>query len=581
MNRYRIFDLPAALAGCALAALFAAPETSHAVDFAAMECGSLGQPACSVAPATYESQKPKGCPDGSFFDPINGGSCWSCPSGTVRQVTPVNSGNACLRPPGETTARAKRNGRGKGLIGTDCPKGQFWDPNGYCWSCPSGYARTAAPVTAKNACTKWRGPSFARATLRKRLACPDGSFFDPTRGGSCWSCPEGYVRTLVPVNEPNACAAGNLVAGASPVFGLCDDGLANVGGRCFERNRCGALGERPCLLVERIPSCDAGLAEDFLNNRCVEDRLGQTACRALVDALWGGQEVAALLSQAPKPADLLEFALDQHGTTAELRRKAEAARERGEEYMTDAIVSRVIPEAGPILAKLNAPASRTLVREMFSAETVCGGDLARMDRLLTMYDLVPPGLLAEIERARPNPAIIFGALPMLGISSAHADDNWDPIPLADPLWRHFFIGYQVTLSGAKGLGGGISIIGVTDLRGNGGFYLEPQVKAVTNVGGGADVRVLFFWEANMNTFGGLGFGIGGTGPSPKGQGVVSLGVDLILESNLFLPGIGLGAGVGKSKLPVDGSLSAAWAFPLSQYCASTPERSCDNCSCLK
>ena len=205
------------IAGFVLAALFAAPETSHAVDFAAMECGSLGQPACSVAPATYESQKPKGCPDGSFFDPINGGSCWSCPSGTVRQVTPVDSGNACLRPPGETTARAKRNGRGRGLIGTDCPKGQFWDPNGYCWSCPSGYARTAAPVPAKNACTKWRGPSFARATLRKRLACPDGSFFDPIRDGSCWSCPEGYVRTLVAVNEPNACAAGNLVAGASPV----------------------------------------------------------------------------------------------------------------------------------------------------------------------------------------------------------------------------------------------------------------------------------------------------------------------------------------------------------------------------
>lgn len=568
------------IAGFTLAALFAAPETGHAVDFAAMDCDSLDQPACSVAPATYESQKPKGCPGGSFFDPIDGGSCWSCPSGTVRQVTPVNSGNACMRPPGETTARAKRHGRGTGLLGTDCPKGQFWDPNGSCWSCPRGYARTAAPVTAKNACTRWRGPSFTRATLRKRLACPGGSFFDPTRGGSCWSCPDGYVRTLVPVDEPNACAAGNLVAGVSPVLGLCDDGLANVGGRCLERNRCGALGERPCLLVERIPSCDAGLAEDFLNNRCVEDRIGQTACRALVDALWGGQEVAALLSQAPKPADLLKLALDQHGTTAELRRKAEAARRRGEEYMTDAIVSRVIPEAGPILAKLNDPASRTLVREIFSAETICGGDLTRMDRLITMYDLVPPSLLAEIEQARPNPAIIFGALPMLGISSAHAD-NWDPVPLADPLWRHFFIGYQVTVSGAKGLGGGISIMGVTDLRGNGGFYLEPQIKAVTNVGGGADVRLLVFWTANMNTFAGLGFGAGVNVANPKAKEVASLGMDFIFESNLGVPGIGIGGGVGLSKSKVDAGLSAAWAFPLNQYCASTPERSCDDCSCLR
>ncbi|MEX0709092.1 MAG: hypothetical protein WD078_14100 [Woeseia sp.] len=565
----------------AIALLLGAPETGHAVDFDAMQCGSLDQPACSVAPAAYESQKPSGCPKGSFFDPIDGGSCWSCPSGTVRNVTAVDSANACMRPPGETAVKAKRHGRGKGLLGTDCDKGEFWDPNGSCWSCPRGYTRTAAPVTAKNACTKWRGPSFTKAALEKRLACPDGSFFDPSRGGSCWSCPEGYVRTLAGVSASNACAAGNLVAGVSPVLGLCDDGLANVGGRCYERNRCGALGERPCLLVERIPSCDAGLAEDFINNRCVEDRLAETACRALVGALWGGQEVAALLSQAPKPADLLDLALDQHGTTAELRRKVDDARKRGEEFMRDAFVKRVIPEAEPIVALLNNPASGALVREIFSADTICGGDLERMDRLITLYNLVPPSVLAEIESARPFPGIIFGALPILGISSAHADEEFDPIPLANPLWRHFFIGYQLTLSGAKGVGGGISITGVTDLRGNGGFYLAPHLQAVTNIGGGVDVRLPLFSKANMSTFKGLGFGLGATGPSPKGGEVVSLGVDLIFEPDLFLPGAGLGAGAGMSKLPGDVGLSAAWSFPLNQYCASTPDQACENCSCLK
>lgn len=575
---YRLF--PHMITSFAIAMLLSAPEVGHAVDFDAMQCGNLDQPACSVAPAAYESQKPSGCPKGSFFDLIDGGSCWSCPSGTVRNVTAVDSTNACMRPPGETTAKAKRHGRGKGLLGTDCARGQFWDPNGYCWSCPGGFTRTAAAVTAKNACTKWRGPSFTEAALKKRLACPDGSFFDPIRGGSCWSCPDGYVRTLVAVTESNACAAGNLVAGASPVLGLCDDGLANVGGRCYERNRCGALGERPCLLVERIPSCDPGLAEDFLNNRCVEDRFAETACRALVGALWRGQEVAALLSQAPKPADLLNLALDQHGTTAQLRRKVDDARRRGDEFMRDALVSRVIPEAGPILARLNDPASSALLREIFSADTICGGDLERMDRLITLYNLVPPSALAELQRARPTPAVIWGAA-LLGISSAHADEEWDPIPLADPLWRHFFIGYQLTLSGAKGIGGGISVTGVTDLRGNGGFYLAPQITAVTNIGGAADVRLLLFPKANMNSFKGLGFGLGATGPSPKGQGVVSLGVDLIFESDLFLPGAGLGAGAGKSALPGDVGLSAAWAFPLNQYCASIPEQACENCSCLK
>ncbi|MDZ7769260.1 MAG: hypothetical protein U5K38_09355 [Woeseiaceae bacterium] len=234
------------------------------------------------------------------------------------------------------------------------------------------------------------------------------------------------------------------------------------------------------------------------------------------------------------------------------------------------------------MALLNTPASGALVREIFSADTICGGDLERMDRLITLYNLVPPSVLAEIESARPTPTgIIFGALPILALSSAHADEEFDPIPLANPLWRHFFIGYQLTLSGAKGVGGGISVTGVTDLRGNGGFYLAPHVQAVTNIGGGVDVRLLLFSKANMSTFKGLGFGLGATAPSPKGGEVVSLGVDLIFEPDLFLPGAGLGAGAGMSKLPGDVGLSAAWAFPLNQYCASIPDQACENCSCLQ
>lgn len=87
----------------------------------------------------------------------------------------------------------------------------------------------------------------------------------------------------------------------------------------------------------------------------------------------------------------------------------------------------------------------------------------------------------------------------------------------------------------------------------------------------------------MNTFGGLGFGAGVSVPMPRAREVASPGVDLVFESSLDVPGIGIGGGVGKSKLDLrlEGGLSAAWAFPFSQYCASTPERSCENCSCLK
>ena len=32
---------------------------------------------------------------------------------------------------------------------------------------------------------------------------------------------------------------------------------------------CGAKNQRPCTIFERIPSCDAGLVEDFARNLCV------------------------------------------------------------------------------------------------------------------------------------------------------------------------------------------------------------------------------------------------------------------------------------------------------------------------
>ena len=42
-----------------------------------------------------------------------------------------------------------------------------------------------------------------------------------------------------------------------------------VKGRCYKKGDCGKDGRRPCLLVERIPSCNSGLAEDFKDNICI------------------------------------------------------------------------------------------------------------------------------------------------------------------------------------------------------------------------------------------------------------------------------------------------------------------------
>jgi microsomal dipeptidase-like Zn-dependent dipeptidase len=47
-------------------------------------------------------------------------------------------------------------------------------------------------------------------------------------------------------------------------FKSCDDDLVEWDRKCFTRNECGRLGERPCLLIERPNSCNEGLVESGL-----------------------------------------------------------------------------------------------------------------------------------------------------------------------------------------------------------------------------------------------------------------------------------------------------------------------------
>jgi hypothetical protein len=162
-------------------------------------CSWYGEPAqfLGKAPSTT-------CASGFFFDPQNGGECWSCPSGYIRNVSAVGSNDACWKAVSENLKRATKVGA------TGCPGGTFHDPRngGECWSCPSGYMRTLAPVTAGDACAKDLifGPKSSATFHKKVGSCSGDSFFDPIDGGSCWTCPSGYRRTANPVNGDAACA---------------------------------------------------------------------------------------------------------------------------------------------------------------------------------------------------------------------------------------------------------------------------------------------------------------------------------------------------------------------------------------
>ena len=103
----------------------------------------------------------------------------------------------------------------KGKAG--CPEGQFWDVGtGYCWSCPQGYNRTVFSVEGGTACELPARSEFSGATRHGQPGCGPGQFFDLLTG-YCWQCPSGYDRTIFPVTAGNACErpARSLFAGAT------------------------------------------------------------------------------------------------------------------------------------------------------------------------------------------------------------------------------------------------------------------------------------------------------------------------------------------------------------------------------
>ncbi len=160
--------------------------------------GNLQEP-CGFDRAKFESKAVGKCPKGSFFD-IGTWACFSCPKGFNRNARPVTSPKACDKPIKGSTTKAVYLGK------VSCPSGAFLDPRngGECWKCPSGYGRTAAAVNQWNACGMI-GKKAVSAEFKGKACNAEGAFRDPRNGGECWKCPEDHLRTAAAVTAGNAC----------------------------------------------------------------------------------------------------------------------------------------------------------------------------------------------------------------------------------------------------------------------------------------------------------------------------------------------------------------------------------------
>lgn len=201
--------------------------------------------------------------DSGFYDPIYGGTCWSCPADTdgkgdwIRSATAVTKDDACWRIPKERTTTATKVS--KTSWAWECPSGSFWDlyQGGGCWKCPSDHPRrTLAPVYAGNACatpmneTKpaiflaFNGcpkPNAAEMKLKgKRL--PGKPFLDIAGGwnqgvasGGCYACPVTDDEGNILVTERNLSPIYGENKGCDILFkwkpgNLPEPGLAGIAG---------------------------------------------------------------------------------------------------------------------------------------------------------------------------------------------------------------------------------------------------------------------------------------------------------------------------------------------------------------
>lgn len=114
--------------------------------------------------------------DSGFYDPIYGGTCWSCPGDVdsygafIRSATAVTESDACWRVPKEHFNRATKVKNTPWAW--ECSSGTFWDPKGACYQCSGDTPRrTAYPVDHEKACASSMNET-RYATLLKFNGCP-------------------------------------------------------------------------------------------------------------------------------------------------------------------------------------------------------------------------------------------------------------------------------------------------------------------------------------------------------------------------------------------------------------------------
>jgi len=456
-------------------------------------CGGINQKKCSTSKAKYRGKVKKTKPKGAFFDPRKGGEWWKCPSNRPR--------------------------------------------------------RTAYPVTHKYACATKRifGEKLSRAKYmgKTKNKKPKGAFFDLRKGGEYWSCPRGYIRNLNPVTHRAACTI-------APKY-VCDSGNIAVGKRCYKRKACGRNLQRPCQIVERIPSCNRWLAEDFIAHKCIKKSVA--GCLTIVRTIkvidGAGKGTDKIAKTFFKTLNIqIPGSKKTKGKANSRSRQAKGHyrnKKNKDKLMTDITAAikpfkHVVPELKKTAATMGK--STKALKRLFTNEAFCTATKKQRERAFAK--IIPRPKISLKKKA----SVIDG----LFIKSAHAATN----SASD---EHFYMSYDFSLSAGAGLGFSLGLSFVTDYRGNGGAYFSIGPEVVTNLAAGGGFGLGFWPKVDAGSFAGWGWGLGvSAGPPTK---VVSGSVSIFMDEALKkIQGFGFGVGVGAGVSPVDLTFGASHAWKL-------------------
>lgn len=433
-----------------------------------------------------------------------------------------------------TTSKATYRGKVK----TPKPKGAFLDPRkgGEWWKCPKNRPRrTAYAVTHKKACATKRiiGEKLSKAEFKGKLfnPKPKGAFLDPRKGGEYWSCPRGYIRNLNPVTHSAACTA-------APKY-VCDGSNMAVRGKCYKKGACGKRNQRPCLIVERIPSCNKGFAEDFIANKCIPQVVA--GCLTLTRSLKVVSGIGKAFDKAAKQIPGMKNNQKSRKSKQDAKAREYKSKEKKQgllklasnEMKPFSKIAAEIDRIGSLVKKASKP-----VTSFFRDPSFCTMENSDKEKRIAGFGLKPR---TGFQKA--------SLIEDLFIRSAHAAPG-----------EHFFMTYDLGIAGGIGYGAAFGLSFVTDYRGSNAGYVSIGPSFVTNATIGGAFAIGFYPKASADSFAGWGWSFGAAGGPFK---IVSGGIDFFFDEEFKkFQGFAVNVGGGVGVLPVDANVAASHAWKM-------------------